>query len=152
MSLPHRIAAGGIVFKGNSVLLVRYPGGRAGETYLAGPGGGLEGQENIVQAVVREIQEETGLAVAPKRVIAIEDVIFPRFKMIKVWMLCDAVEGDVRRTKGAEVEGILEAAWFTKDRLTHEVVYPALLMEHDWDQLRSETGPVTILPSRKASG
>jgi ADP-ribose pyrophosphatase YjhB (NUDIX family) len=150
MSLPHRIAAGGIVFRGDSVLLVRYPGSREGETYLAGPGGGLEDGENIVQAVTREIREETGLTVAPQRVIGIEDILFPRFKMVKIWMLCEAGEGDIRRTEGAEIEGIVEAAWFTRDQLAGETVYPDLLLGAAWDRLREDSWPVAIPPSRTA--
>jgi hypothetical protein len=36
-----------------------------------------------------------------------------RIEMSKVWMICKIVEGEVRRTEGAEKEGIIEAAWFT---------------------------------------
>jgi 8-oxo-dGTP pyrophosphatase MutT (NUDIX family) len=150
MGLPQRIAAGGIIFHGDSVLLVRYPGGRGGGTYLAGPGGGLEDGENIIQAVVREVREETGLTVAPGRPLAIEDIIFPRYKMIKIWMLCETAEGELHRTQGAELEGILEAAWFTQVRLAREAVYPELLRTCDWGHLRSGTLPVMIYPSRIA--
>jgi 8-oxo-dGTP diphosphatase len=152
MSKPHRIAAGGIIFKGNSVLLVRYRDNNNNErTYLVGPGGKLEEDENIVQAIIRETKEETGVTVEPKRVIAIEDLLCSRFKMIKVWMACEIVEGEVRKTREAEKEGIIEAAWFTKDQLAEEVVYPPPLMQHDWEQFRAEIGQVECLPSRKAS-
>ena len=111
----------------------------------------MEDGENIVQAVVREIREETGLTAAPGRVIAIEDLEGPRVKMVKIWMLCDVPEGEVRRTEGAEREGILEAAWFAKDRLESETVFPEFLLRQDWGKLRSEAQPVLILPVRKAS-
>jgi hypothetical protein len=44
----------------------------------------------------------------------------------------------------------LEAAWFTKNQLAGEVVYPDPLMQYKWEQLKSETWQVEILPSRKA--
>ena len=122
-----------------------------GGTYLVGPGGALKNDENIVQAIVRETKEETAVTVRPKRVAIIEDLVSSRFKMIKVWMICEVVGGKVRRTEGAEKEGILQAAWFTRNQLISEVVFPPALMEHDWDQLRSENWEVKCMPSRKAN-
>ena len=151
MSKPHRIAAGGITFKGNTVLLVRYRDSNKSGTYLVAPGGALEDNENVVQAIIRETKEETGITVKPNRVVFIEDLVCSRFKMIKVWMLCEIVSGEVHSTEGAEKENIIEAAWFTRDQLVHEVVFPPPLMQHDWEQLQSETWQVECLPSRKAS-
>ena len=150
MSKPHRIAAGGITIKNSAVLLVRYRDGNGG-TYLVGPGGALEDDENVEQAIVRETEEETGIIVRPRRVAIIEDLMCSRFKMSKIWMICEVVAGEVRRTKGAEKEGIIEAAWFTRDQLADEVVFPSPLMQYDWHQLQSDTWQVVCLPSRKAS-
>jgi 8-oxo-dGTP pyrophosphatase MutT (NUDIX family) len=152
MSLPRRIAAGGLVFRENAVLLVRYPGATAGETFLAAPGGGVEDGEDIFQAVVREVLEETGITVAPLRPIVIEDIVFPRLRMIKIWMLCGMRTGELRRTDGAKSEGILEADWFPPERLEGETVYPQLLREQSWDRLRSDAWRAVILPSRKVEG
>jgi 8-oxo-dGTP pyrophosphatase MutT (NUDIX family) len=43
--------------------------------------GGLEQDENVLQAIVRKIQEETGITVAPKRVAMIEDLLTSRYKL-----------------------------------------------------------------------
>ncbi len=132
------------------VLLVRYRD-RYGNTFLVGPGGGLEQEENILQAIVRETSEETGITVAPKRVVVIEDLLTSRYKMIKVWMVCNFVAGEIHHTEAAEKEGILEAVWFTKEQLASEVVYPTPLMEHKWEEFQADTWQVECLPSRKAS-
>jgi 8-oxo-dGTP diphosphatase len=150
MSKQHRIAAAGLIFKDDAILLVRYRDGSGG-TYLVGPGGALEDYENVIQAIVRETQEETGVTVQPERVVIIEDLLCSRFKMIKVWMTCQFIKGNLCRTEEAEKEGILEAAWFTKDQLAGEVVFPPPLMECDWNRLRSQTWQVKCLPTRKAS-
>ena len=71
ISKPHRIAAGGITFKGNTVLLVRYRHNNNSGTYLVGPGGALENNVNVIQAIIRETKEETGITVKPKQVVAI---------------------------------------------------------------------------------
>ena len=149
MSKPHRIAAGGITFHEDSVLLVRYPGGSGG-TYLAAPGGALEDDENVLQAILRETREETGVLMRPIRVVLIEDLVFPEYKMSKVWMICDFIEGKIRRTIEAEREGILEADWFTAAELRGETVYPPVLIQRDWAQLQSADCRVEIPPSRTA--
>jgi 8-oxo-dGTP pyrophosphatase MutT (NUDIX family) len=148
MSKPQRIAAGGFIFKGDRVLLVRYPD-QDGGTYLVGPGGGLEQDENVIQAIVREVQEETAITVAPRGLVAIEDLLTSRYKMIKVWMVCDYVAGEVCATQAAKEEGIIEAGWFTKEELASKVVYPSPLMQHDWEEFRAEEWQVEILPTRE---
>ena len=130
-------------------MLVRYRDADGG-TYLVGPGGELEENENVVQAIIRETIEETNVRVQPKRVVIIEDLIFTSLKMIKVWMICDVVEGNISKTDEAEKEGIIEAAWYTKAQLAGEVVFPPPLIQHDWDQLRSKNWQVECLPTRKA--
>jgi 8-oxo-dGTP diphosphatase len=147
---PHRIAAGGIVLKEDAILLVRY-GTAGGGSYLVGPGGALDSGENAVQAIIREAMEETGVLVRPHRVLWIEDLQCSRFKMCKIWMLCEVVSGDVRPTDGARAEGITEAGWFKKGQLEAEVVYPPPVMQYDWDAFRSENWEVQCLPSRVAS-
>jgi ADP-ribose pyrophosphatase YjhB (NUDIX family) len=130
-------------------LLVRYRDADGG-TYLVGPGGELEENENVVQAIIRETIEETNVRVQPKRVVIIEDLICTSLKMIKVWMICEVVEGNISKTDEAEKEGIIEAAWYTKAQLAGEVVFPPPLIQHDWDQLRSKNWQVECLPTRKA--
>jgi len=145
MTRRHRIAAGGIVFKDDKLLLVRYH-----DQILVSPGGKLEDDENIIQAVMREVKEETNLSVEPFKVLAIEDLITPKFKMIKVWMLCRYISGETKNTLASEKEGIIEAGWFTKNQLIHEVVFPSLLMSNDWNDFQSDKWQVLCLPTRVA--
>src|SRR4030042_4742280 len=97
MTLKHRIAAGGITFRQNEVLLVRYTDGNGG-TYLAAPGGAVEDHENIIQAIIRETKEETNVIVKPKREVIIEDLTCLEFKMSTVWLICDNIQGVLKRT------------------------------------------------------
>jgi len=149
MRKPHRIAAGALTFHDDSVLLVRYRD-NSGGTYLVGPGGALHDNENVVQAIIRETKEETGIAVRPQKVVVIEDLVCSRFKMCKAWMICQVVDGVARRTEGAEKEGIVDAGWFTRPQLDDEVVYPLPLLQDDWNRLRSDAWQAECLPSRRA--
>lgn len=149
MKLPHRIAAGGLIFSDKDVLLVRYPDGEAG-SYLVAPGGGLEHNENVEQAIIREVLEETGLDVQPKAVVMIEDLVGSRFKMIKVWMTCTIIGGSISQTQGAMDEGITEVDWFNREQLRIETVFPSILLEKAWDVLQDFDTGVTIAASRIA--
>ena len=103
----------------------------------------------MLQAVIRETLEETGVTVRPLRVVALEDLVSSRWKMIKVWLTCEFVEGEVHKTGEAEKEGIISAGWFTRQQLSGKVVFPTLLMEQDWNILRTGNSPVECLPSRR---
>jgi ADP-ribose pyrophosphatase YjhB (NUDIX family) len=147
---PHRIAAGGIILKDDDILLVRYDAADGG-SYLVGPGGALDWGENAVQAIIRETMEETGVVVRPRRLLWIEDFQCARFKMCKIWMLCDVVSGRVVPTAGARAEGITQAGWFKKGQLKNEVVYPPPIMQYDWDEFRADHWEARCLPSRIGS-
>ena len=125
MSLPHRIAAGAIVVRRDAILLVRYRD-PAGGTYLVGPGGGVLEHESVADAAVRETFEETGVRVAPGPVLLIEDILATHFKMCKIWLACDVVEGEVSVTEGARLEDILEARWFRRAELDLKRCIPGL--------------------------
>jgi len=145
MTRRHRIAAGGIVIKDDKLLFVRYH-----DQILVSPGGKLEDDENIILAVMREVKEETNLSVEPLKVLAIEDLITSKFKMMKVWMLCNYVSGEIHNTPASEKEGIIEAGWFTKNQLLHEVVFPSFLISNDWNDFQSEKWQVLCMPTRIA--
>lgn len=131
MDRVHRIAAGAIIIKDNKILLVRYRD-KSGTTLLAGPGGGVNNEEGLSQAVVREVKEETGIDIVPDKILCVEDLFSRKYRMVKVWFLCQTVGGHLERTQGAVDETIIEANWYTKNRLKNEVVYPSIIMESDW--------------------
>jgi ADP-ribose pyrophosphatase YjhB (NUDIX family) len=149
MAREHRIAAGGIVLREGTLLLVRYRDSD-GSTYLVGPGGALEDGENAVDAIVREVREETGVTVRPHKVVAIEDLESARRKMCKIWILCEHVSGEVQGTDGALKEGIVGAGWFTKREVAGETVYPPFLTSHEWESFLAGDWPVLCLPSKRA--
>ncbi len=66
------IAAGGIVQKDNKVLLVQITYGPNKGMWML-PGGYLDAGESLAEAAIREVKEETGLDVEPKRIVGIRD-------------------------------------------------------------------------------
>jgi len=132
MGRKHRISAGAIIIQEGQVLLVRY-GDAGGTSYLVGPGGGVLGNEGIQQAVIREVREETGLEVSPRKVLFVEDLLSRQHRILKIWFLCELVGGRLANTRGALKEGITDVAWYRKDTLLNEVVYPPELLSCDWE-------------------
>jgi len=131
MEREHRISAGAILIQEDKILLVRYMD-NYGKSFLVGPGGGVLNNEGMNQAIIREVREETGLEVSPYRLLFVEDLLSRRYRMVKVWFLCNLIGGQLVNTQGAIEEGIIEVGWFRKDQLHGEVVYPTVLLSHNW--------------------
>jgi ADP-ribose pyrophosphatase YjhB (NUDIX family) len=127
----YRISGGAIVIEENQILLVRY-NNSDGTSYLVGPGGAVLTNEGTYQAVVREVREETGLEVSPQKVLFVEDLLSRRYRIVKIWFLCNLVGGQLAKTQGALDEGITDVAWYRRDQLLSEVVYPPELLSYDW--------------------
>jgi mutator protein MutT len=101
---------GAVVVHDGRVLLIR-----RGKEPLRGrwlvPGGTVEWGETLEQAVVREVEEETGLLVRPRERVAVLDRIHREagavaYHFVIVDYLCDVVSGTLRAGSDAE-----DAAW-----------------------------------------
>jgi ADP-ribose pyrophosphatase YjhB (NUDIX family) len=68
------LAVSAAVFRNAQVLIVRRGRPPAHGLYTL-PGGGVELGETLEQAVVREVREETGLAIAPLALVGFREVI-----------------------------------------------------------------------------
>jgi 8-oxo-dGTP diphosphatase len=132
MEREFRVSAGAIIIKEGKILLVRYIDGK-NNNYLVGPGGGVLIDEGVNKAVIREVKEETGLKVSPGKVLFVEDILYKRYRITKIWFLCNPVGGRLTKTIGAIQEGITEVKWYRRDQLNNEVVYPTPLLKYNWD-------------------
>src|SRR3990172_6127140 len=110
MDRERRISAGAIVIQRGRILLVRHGAAYHGRGFLVAPGGGVENDESIIQAAVREVKEETGLDVVPRKIVFVEDMISRLKRVIKVWFLCELVGGQLEKTQNAVEEGITESS------------------------------------------
>ena len=72
--LKHRISVGALTLKDKRLLLARhYDQGKY--DFWAPPGGGVEGEEELSDAVEREVFEETQIRVKAKRIAYIDELI-----------------------------------------------------------------------------
>ena len=148
--MKHRISAGVLALRGNKILLVRHfrPGIH---DFWAGPGGGVEGAEELHAAAEREAFEETGLRVKARSMAYIDELIDESGRLVKFWFLADYVSGEIDVTANpAEGEAISEAGWFAKDALPAGHVFPEVLRDRFWDELQTGFPAPIKLPLRQS--
>lgn len=135
--MKHRISAGVLALRGNEILLVRHfrPGIH---DFWAGPGGGVEQAEELHEAAEREAFEETGLRVRAHTLAYIDELLDDSGRMVKFWFLADYLSGviDVSANPAAG-EAISEAGWFARNALPAGHVFPEVLRDRFWDEVKT---------------
>jgi mutator protein MutT len=118
-------SARAIVVQDGAVLLIERH--RAGKHYFVFPGGKLESGETDEAALVREVQEETGLMVRPTRHVA--EVTFP--DRVQTFWLSTVVGGEFGTGTGPEMTGGIPAergtyrpVWLPLTQLAETTIYP----------------------------
>ncbi|MET3637513.1 NUDIX hydrolase [Curtobacterium oceanosedimentum] len=119
-----RLAAYGVVTEGDRVLLARLRIPEAGTWTL--PGGGVEFDETVEQAVVREVLEETGYEATCGPLLGIRHHIVPKerrmhdtgrpMKAVQVAFRVTVTGGELRNEADGSTD---EAAWVPIAELPH---------------------------------
>ena len=108
------VGVGAVLVHEGRILLIR-----RGKEPLRGrwvvPGGTVELGETLEEALVREVQEETGLVVRPREVVAVFDRIHRDghrvdYHYVIVDYLCDYVAGEARAGSDAEAVALVAEA------------------------------------------
>jgi 8-oxo-dGTP diphosphatase len=131
--------AGALVVRDGRVLLVR----RAFEPFAGWwdvPGGFLDAGEHPVDAVKRELKEETGLEIEPTRLVGVYMDTYgdgpDADDTMNLYYECEVVGGDLRPGDDA-----LEIGWFGPDALPSEIAFDnGRAVLEDWRQGRRGRG------------
>lgn len=140
-----RNSAKAIVFRDDTVLLVRNRDA-LGEFYLL-PGGGQEFGETLVEAVIRETEEETGFKVAPSRLVLVREYLGAGHEFalddgdvhqVELMFLASLM-GESRGADRIVDEMQVGVEWLPLERLPSIRIYPAALAGLLPGLLRGET-------------
>ncbi len=131
MAIPERynkgynIGVGGAVVRDGQLLLVRRAS-RRGRGNWQLPGGFIEPDETIEQAVVREVQEEAGVAARVEGVLGLRNRYDPEIgNGVYIVLLLSPLGGEPK-ADGREVD---QAAYFTLDQIRELAPLPPMNWE-----------------------
>jgi len=125
MNRPIRNSAKALIIKEGKMLAIKLDDN--GDVFYIMPGGGQEAEEQLSDAVCREVAEELGIEIIPKELVfVIEGVHGERFHRVDLVFLCEYVgeipdavlHGDTNQT-GYE--------WLDIETLISQPLYPSKL-------------------------
>ncbi len=125
MNRPIRNSAKALIIKEGKMLAIKLNDN--GEVFYIMPGGGQESEEQLSEAVYREVVEELGLEIIPKEVVfVIEGIHGERFHRVDVVFLCEYV----REIPDAVLHGDTNQIgydWLDIETLISQPLYPSKL-------------------------
>jgi ADP-ribose pyrophosphatase YjhB (NUDIX family) len=139
--LEHRIKGTAIVSRDGRLLLVKHEDPAIHAVFWVPPGGGLEGDESLLECVKRETMEETGLSVEPERIVYVKEFIEPEADRhhCELFFLCGVVSGTLTtanlRGIMPDEEWIKDVRYLSQKEMDGITVYPEALEGEFWDDL-----------------
>lgn len=116
----HTIGVGVFVREGDNMLVVK---DRIYKSYKL-PGGYIDNEENISQAVAREVAEETGITVQMDSIVSMGYFSPCQFNESNIYLVCKARPLSTTIRIG-DIQEIIEARWINIDQyINHEQVHP----------------------------
>jgi 8-oxo-dGTP diphosphatase len=116
----HTIGVGAFVRDGNDILVIK---DRVYKKYKL-PGGYIDNEENISQALEREVFEETGINVKLESISSIGHFSPGQFNESNLYIVCNA-KALSKTIKVADSQEIIEAKWIDVDEyLDSEEIHP----------------------------
>jgi 8-oxo-dGTP diphosphatase len=116
----HTIGVGAFVRDGNDILVIR---DRVYQKFKL-PGGYIDNEENISQALEREVLEETGIKVKLESIVSIGHFSPGQFNESNLYIVCNA-KALSKTIKVADSQEIIEAKWIDVDEyLDSEEIHP----------------------------
>ena len=131
--------------EGDSVLLVQHQHDElhGGESWWVPPGGGVDGEESLVECAQRETLEETGLSVELGRIAYIREFVEPGYHHCEVFFMAASYSGTLL-TGGNSGTGIFDVDHMIKDvrfvprdEMAGMTIYPGELKTTFWEDLES---------------
>ena len=115
----------GVLRRGHEILLTRSRFIK--REFVNFPGGGVELGEGPIEALRREYQEETGLAINPLRVLYASETAHPSsqspIQIVSIYWLVEQAGGELRR--GGNDDDVVDLFWAPLARIPTEEMFPS---------------------------
>ncbi len=138
-----RVRVCGIVEVDGRILMVHMQSPTRVEPIWTPPGGGLEYGETLRDGVARELLEETGLIVDPKRIMYTSEFIKAPFHAVEYYWFCDIIGGNLQLGAdpefSAEEQFLKSVDFLDLARLADHPVFPEYLRYNLYTDLRNPT-------------
>ena len=127
------------------MLLVRHQHDslHGGRSWWVPPGGGVEGQETLLECAKRETLEETGLSVELGKLAYVREYLEPETHHFEVFFMATSYTGSLTMRSDTGIfdvdQMIKEVRFVRRDEMRDMVIYPPELKDEFWDDL--ETAP-----------
>ena len=105
-----KIASRALIIKDSKVAVLY---SRKYDAYIT-PGGGVEENEKLEQACIREAKEETGIVIKPIKHFAVLDCNYSKIRIVHNYFICEVIEesNDTNKTEH-EKDQDLEVRWLS---------------------------------------
>lgn len=96
MNKKTRIRVGVVLIKDEQVLVIRMHRENADDIYVL-PGGGLEGDEGIIDSAIREVKEETNLDAEIVKILYLKDLYSEKDRALEIIFLGRIKNGELKK-------------------------------------------------------
>lgn len=151
--MKHRISTGVLLFKDDKILLVKHVDPKSHIEWWVPPGGGLEGEETVLEAAKREVWEESGLDAKIGQLAYVRQLLLFDYNMLELFFWGGEFSGDIHIKnivgKGEDEDFIKEVKWFSQKELQNIMVRPDIIKGQMWKD-RENSPPAYFIGQDKA--
>ena len=143
-----RINVRAIIYREGKILAVKHRRGDEVSPYYAVPGGGLDPYESLIECLIRELREETGVTAQPGRLLFIQQ--FPSSRAgykeeLEFFFSVENPDDFIDINLNQTTHGAQELALCEYIDPSQHVLYPEFLQHTDIEQYINGKQPVLIV-------
>jgi 8-oxo-dGTP diphosphatase len=131
-----RVRACGICINEDKILLINHKGVGEKGSLWAPPGGGVEYGESPDETLVREYKEETGLRIAVKEFLFVNELFVPPLQAIELFFKVEVIGGQMKMGSDPEMKAdrqiIQELRYWSFNEIEKEdpILFHSILRNH----------------------